>query len=82
MAGSPTTVVVAVTAVLAVMACATPPAEHGDQRALVEAERAFARHAEATDVRTAFLAAFADDGIWIGECERSLRPPLDARRPR
>jgi ketosteroid isomerase-like protein len=65
--------------------CQTSP----DHESLREAERAFARHAEATDVRTAFRAAFADDGIWMVPAPMTLReahaqrpPPADPRAVR
>jgi ketosteroid isomerase-like protein len=60
-----------------------------DHESLREAERAFARHAEETDVRTAFRAAFADDGIWMTPVPMTLReahaqrpPPADPRAVR
>ena len=54
-----------------------------DHETLVAAERAFARHAEDADVRTAFLAAFADDGIWMTPTPMRLREAYAARpRPR
>ena len=45
-------------------ACAAGPMtrEHAD---LVAAERAFAKHADDVDIRTAFRAAFAPDAVWM-----------------
>ena len=59
--------------------CASSPATQRDHEALVAAERAFARHAEDADVRTAFLAAFADDGIWMTPTPMRLRDAFAAR---
>lgn len=59
--------------------CATTPSRNPDHEALVEAERAFARHAEASDVRTAFLAAFADDGILMTPAPKRLKDHYTAR---
>ena len=69
--------------------CATVPRTSADHASLREAERAFARHAEETDIRTAFRAAFADDGIWMVPAPMTLReahaqrlPPADPRAVR
>ena len=61
------------------LGCATRPALHAITKVLVAAERAFARHAEDADVRTAFLAAFADDGIWMTPTPMRLRDAYAAR---
>jgi|SRR5687767_6458415 len=70
-------------AALGVMAlacgCATRGALDRDHAALVAAERAFARHAEVADVRTAFLAAFAGDGIWMTPEPMRLRDAYASR---
>lgn len=63
-----------------VAGCALAPSRSADHDALVAAERAFARHAEETDVRTAFRAAFADDGIWMTPAPMTLRDTY-AQRP-
>lgn len=66
-------------AALLATACATDPLLSRDHQSLVAAERAFARHAEDADVRTAFLAAFADDGIWMTPEPMRLRDAFAAR---
>jgi ketosteroid isomerase-like protein len=70
---------IAIASALLAIACATSPALDRDHQALVAAERAFARHAEDTDVRTAFLAAFAEDGIWMTPTPMRLRDAYAAR---
>ena len=60
--------------------CAITPDFSADHASLREAERAFARHAEAADVRTAFMAAFADDGILMTPAPMRLRD-VYAQRP-
>jgi ketosteroid isomerase-like protein len=51
-------------AVMLAAACATNPTER-EHAALVAAERAFAKHADDADIRTAFRAAFAADAVWM-----------------
>lgn len=56
--------VIAATVMTLLGACAISPMsrEHAD---LVAAERAFAKHADDADIRTAFRAAFAPDAVWM-----------------
>jgi ketosteroid isomerase-like protein len=72
-------VIVAIAGGLFAAGCATRPAFDRDHEMLVAAERAFARHAEDADVRTAFLTAFADDGIWMTPTPMRLREAYAAR---
>lgn len=76
------------TAMTLAAACATSPTSR-EHAALVAAERAFARHADDADVRTAFRAAFASDAIWmvpapmrLEEAYASRPAPADPRAAR
>ncbi len=55
---------IAFASTLLASACATSPVER-EHAALVAAERAFAKHADDADIRTAFRAAFAPDAVWM-----------------
>lgn len=59
--------------------CATRDVLDQDHAELVAAERAFARHAEVADVRTAFLTAFDEDGIWMTPEPMRLREAYASR---
>ena len=50
--------------------------EHAD---LVAAERAFAKHADDADIRTAFRAAFAPDAVWMVPSPTRLEDAYGAR---
>src|SRR3954469_11663458 len=51
---------------LALAACALPaPMADTDRLSLAAAESAFAAHSVREDMRTAFLANFADDGMFV-----------------
>jgi ketosteroid isomerase-like protein len=71
--------IIVVAAVLFAYGCATRRAPSDDHETLLAAERAFAQHAEEADVRTAFLAAFADDAIWMTPTPMRLRDAYAAR---
>lgn len=66
------------TAMTLAAACATPPTDK-EHAALVAAERAFARHADDADIRTAFRAAFAPDAIWMVPAPMRLEEAYAAR---
>jgi len=53
------------TLALALAACAHPPAMTDHSPSLAAAETAFAAHSVREDMRVAFLAAFADDGVFV-----------------
>ena len=55
----------ALAAALAACACAHPPAAMDAPDTLAAAETAFAAHSVREDMRAAFLAAFADDGVFV-----------------
>src|SRR5687767_13066775 len=55
------------TLALALAACAHPPAMTDHSPSLAAAETAFAAHSVREDMRVAFLAAFADDGVFVRE---------------
>ncbi|HET6264592.1 MAG TPA: nuclear transport factor 2 family protein [Usitatibacter sp.] len=50
---------------LAAAACAHPPMQPDASASLAAAETAFGRHSVREDMRVAFLAAFADDGVFV-----------------
>jgi Domain of unknown function (DUF4440) len=50
---------------LAVAACALPPPSDHPAASLAAAEAAFAAHSVREDMRVAFLANFADDGVFV-----------------
>ena len=52
-------------AALALAACATAPAPNADPASLAAAEAAFAAHSVREDMRAAFLAAFAPEGLFV-----------------
>lgn len=52
---------------LALAACAHAPAPMDHTASLAAAEAAFAAHSVREDMRVAFLAAFADDGVFVRE---------------
>lgn len=72
-------VIVIVIGALGVVACAASPTLDADHAALVAAERAFAKHADDADIRTAFRAAFAPDGIWMVPGPMGLEDAYAAR---
>jgi ketosteroid isomerase-like protein len=57
----------AAAAALALAACAHTPAQMDHTASLAQAETAFAAHSVREDMRVAFLAAFADDGVFVRE---------------
>src|SRR5687768_2525040 len=65
-------------ATLLASACATSPVEE-EHAALVAAERAFAKHADDADIRTAFRAAFAPDAVWMVPSPMRLEEAYAAR---
>jgi ketosteroid isomerase-like protein len=56
---------VCATLALALAACAHQPATMDHSPSLAAAETAFAAHSVREDMRVAFLAAFADDGVFV-----------------
>ena len=50
---------------LAATACAMPVTQPDPPESLAAAETAFAAHSVREDMRAAFLAAFADDGVFV-----------------
>src|SRR5436189_3168197 len=50
---------------LAASACAAPAPRMDDTASLAAAETAFAAHSVREDMRVAFLAAFAPDGLFV-----------------
>src|SRR6188768_3685482 len=52
---------------LAIAACAHQPGAVDHTASLAAAETAFAAHSVREDMRVAFLAAFADDGVFVRE---------------
>lgn len=75
----PVVIIVVAAAALFAAGCATRSGPSDHHETLVAAERAFAQHAEDADVRTAFLAAFADDAIWMTPTPMRLRDAYAAR---
>jgi ketosteroid isomerase-like protein len=67
----------AIVAMLAA-ACATT-FRASERESLVAAERAFAKHADDADIRTAFRAAFAPDAIWMVPSPMRLEDAYAAR---
>src|SRR5688500_13991758 len=71
--------IAALGAIVLACGCATRDALDQDHAVLVAAERAFAWHAEVADVRTAFLTAFDEDGIWMTPEPMRLREAYASR---
>lgn len=65
-------------AALALAACATPLA-FPDPQSLAAAESAFAAHSVQADMRTAFLAAFAPDGVLVRDGWKTAGESLGPR---
>ena len=66
-------------AALLAASCATLPAGDEPARSLAAAETAFAAHSVREDMRAAFLAAFAPDGVFVRGAWTAARPWLEPR---
>jgi ketosteroid isomerase-like protein len=64
---------------LALTACAHSPPPRDSADSLAAAEAAFAAHSVREDMRAAFLAHFADDGLFVRDGWTAARPWLEAR---